>query len=71
MSYHPRLDFNLVEGFAVINSNHGSVHFWNDKHVAQVGLFNIGLHNIGLHNIGLLVGGALFLLLVQLLDQNH
>ena len=51
----------MVEGFAVVNSDHGSGHFWNDNHVAQVGL----------HNIGLLIGGALFLLLTQLLDKSH
>lgn len=32
------LDFNLVEGFAVVDTNNGSNHFRDDDHVPQVGL---------------------------------
>ena len=58
---HLRLDFNLREDLAVVDSNNGSSHLRNDNHVSQVGL----------DNIRLLIDGAFLLLLAELLDQSH
>jgi hypothetical protein len=55
------LDFDLVEGLSVVDSDHGSGHFRDDDHVTKMCL----------DNIGLLVGRAFLLLLPQLLDEGH
>ena len=55
------LDFDLVEGLAVVNADDGTGHLRDDNHVSEVGL----------DNVGLLVDGALLLLLPQLLDEGH
>ena len=55
------LDFDLVEGLAVVNADDGSGHLGDDNHVSEVGL----------DDVGLLVDGALLLLLPQLLDEGH
>ena len=57
----PYLDFNLVEGFSIVDTDNGSGHLWDDDHVPQVGL----------DHVGLLIGRAFLLLLPQLLDQGH
>merc|ERR1719188_1627348 len=57
---HLWLHLNLCEDLAIVNSNNGSSHLWDNDHVPEVGL----------HHVGLLVGGSL-LLLPQLLDQGH
>lgn len=36
MADHLGLDFHLVEGLAIVNSNHASDHFWDNDHVSQV-----------------------------------
>ena len=36
MTNHLRLDLNLVEGLAVVDTNDASDHFWNNDHVAEV-----------------------------------
>jgi hypothetical protein len=46
------LDLNLVEGLAVVHTNHGANHLRDDDHVAQVGA----------HGLGLLARGSLLLL---------
>lgn len=48
----PHLDFNLVEGLAVVHANHGAHHLGQDDHVSQVSLDHLGL----LHGRGLLLG---------------
>ena len=59
--YSTHLDFDLVEGLAVVNADDGAGHLGNDDHVSEMGL----------DNVGLLVDGALLLLLPQLLDEGH
>ena len=61
MTNHFRLDFDLVEGLAVVYTNNGSSHLGNNDHVSKMGL----------DNIGLLVDWAFLLLLAELLDQSH
>merc|ERR1719330_1599276 len=61
VSNHLWLHLNLCEDLAVVNSNNGASHLWDNDHVPQVSL----------DHIGLLVGGSLLLLLPQLLDQGH
>jgi len=58
---HLGLDFNLIEGFALIDSDDASDHLGHDDHVSQVGL----------HRLRLLVGEAVLLRLAQLLDEAH
>ena len=55
------LDFNLIKSFAIVNTNNGSGHFWDNDHVSQVGF----------DNIGFLVDWALLLLLAKFLDKCH
>lgn len=38
MTDHFSLDFDGVERFAVVDPNDTSDHFWDDKHVSQMGL---------------------------------
>merc|ERR1719234_509683 len=61
VSNHLWLHLNLCEDLAVVNSNNGASHLWDNDHVPQVSL----------DHVGLLVGGSLLLLLPQLLDQGH
>ena len=61
MPDHLRLDLNLVEGLAVVDADDGAGHLGDNDHVPQVGL----------DHVGLLVGGALLLLLAELLDESH
>ena len=43
MTNHFGLDFYLIEGFSIVNSDNASNHFWNDNHVTQMGLDNLRL----------------------------
>lgn len=36
--YKTYLDFNLVECFAVVDTNDAADHFWHDDHVTKMGL---------------------------------
>lgn len=56
-----RFSTHLIEGLAVVDSNDGSDHFWDDDHVAQVSL----------HDCGLLHWWSFFLGLAQLLEKSH
>ena len=38
---HLRLDFNLVEGFPLINTNHGSNHLGHDDHIPEMRFYNL------------------------------
>lgn len=49
---HPHLDFNLVEGLAVVHADHGSNHLRQDDHVSQVSLHHLWF----LHGRCLLLG---------------
>ena len=60
-TYHLRLDFDLVEFFAGVDSNDASDHFGHDDHVSEVGLDEVGL----LIGFGGLFGFSEFL------DQAH
>ena len=60
-SDHFWLDFNLVEGLAVVDTDDGADHLWNDDHVAQVSL----------DNRWLLIWRCFLLGFAQLLDQGH
>uniref|UniRef100_A0A8C1UK65 Uncharacterized protein n=1 Tax=Cyprinus carpio TaxID=7962 RepID=A0A8C1UK65_CYPCA len=51
---HPYLDFNLVEGLAVVHADHGSNHLRQDDHVSQVSLHHLWF----LHRRRLLLGLA-------------
>ena len=57
------LDFDLVEDFAVVDTDDRSDHFWNDDHVSQVGLHGRWLRTVFTDD--LLLG------LAQSLDQRH
>lgn len=59
--HRSRVSTHLIEGLAVVDSDDGSDHFWDDDHVAQVGL----------DDCGLLHWGSLFLGLAQLLEKGH
>ena len=61
MSNHFRLDLDLVELLAGVDSDDAADHLGNDNHVTQVSL----------DEVGLLVGLGLLLGLAQLLDQAH
>jgi len=61
MASHFGLDFNRVEDLAVVNSDDGTNHFWDDDHVPEVGLYYCGLF----------VGRSFFLGLSQFLDQTQ
>lgn len=58
---HLRLDFDLVEFLAAVDTNDAADHLWHDDHVSEVCL----------DEIGLLVGLCVLLGLAQLLDQTH
>lgn len=55
------LDFNLVEGLAVIDTDYGTNHFRYNDHVAKVSL----------HSFWLLVGQSLLLGLAKLFNERH
>ena len=61
MSNHLRLDFDLVELLARVDTNDAANHLGDDDHVSQMRL----------DEVGLLVGLGLLLGLAQLLDQAH
>lgn len=61
MSNHLRLNFNLVELLAGVDTDDASNHLRNNDHVTEVGL----------DKVGLLVGLGLLLGLAELLDQAH
>lgn len=56
----PHLDFNLVEGLAVVHANHGPDHLGQNDHVPQVSL----------HHLWLLHWGSLLLGLTQALEER-
>lgn len=62
MADHFGLDFNLVEGLAVVNTKVGSNKLGDNDHVAQVGLDNLGFV------FGRSAGSSGFL---NTLDQSH
>lgn len=61
MANHLRLNLNLVELLARVDTDDRSNHLRNDNHVTEVRL----------DEVGLLVGLGLLLGLAQLLDQTH
>merc|ERR1712223_228336 len=61
VSNHFGLDFDLVEGFAIIDSNNGSGHLRNDNHISQVSF----------HTIWFFICGSFLLLLAEFLNQSH
>jgi len=61
VSDHLRLDFDLIEGFSLVNTDDASDHFRHDDHVSQMSL----------DGVGLFVGQASLLALAQLLDETH
>lgn len=61
MTNHLRLDLNLVELLAGVDTNNATNHLGDDNHVTEVSL----------HKVGLLVGLSLLLGLAELLDQAH
>jgi len=61
MASHLGLDFNRVENLAIVNSDNGPNHFWNNNHVPEVGL----------DHSGLFIRRRLLLSLSQLLDQTQ
>jgi len=59
---HVRLDFNLVESLAIIDTENGSNHLGNDDHVTEVGA----------HGLRLLTSSLSSLLgLTELLDETE
>ena len=44
MSDHLRLDLNLCEDLAVVNTNNGANHLGDDDHFLEVDLDHIGFH---------------------------
>lgn len=61
MANHLRLDLDLVELLAGVDTNDASNHLGDDNHVSEVGL----------DEVGLLVGLGLLLGLSELLDEAH
>ena len=61
MSDHLWFDFNLVEGFTVVNTDDASDHVGKDDHVSEMGF----------HNGRFLVGESFFLGLAEFLHQSH
>lgn len=61
MANHFRLDFDLVEDLAVVDTDNGANHFRDNDHVTEVGL----------DNSRLLVSGSFLLGLAKLLDKTH
>lgn len=58
---HLRLDLNLVELLAGVDTDDGADHLGDNDHVTEVGL----------DEVGLLVGLGLLLGLAELLDETH
>lgn len=61
MANHLRLDLNLVELLAGVDTDDGADHLGDNDHVTEVGL----------DEVGLLVGLGLLLGLAELLDETH
>jgi hypothetical protein len=61
VSNHLGLDFNLVEGLAVVHTDDGADHLRDNNHVAEVSL----------DDGGLLKSWSILLGLTELLDQAH
>lgn len=61
VSNHFWLNFNLIEGFSVIDSNNGAYHLWKDEHVSQM-CFD---------DFGLFIWRSFFFCLPQSLEQSH
>lgn len=61
MANHFRLDLNLVELLAGVDTDDGADHLGDNDHVTEVGL----------NEVGLLVGLGLLLGLAELLDETH
>lgn len=61
MTNHLRLDLDLVELLAGVDTNNATDHLGNNDHVTKVSL----------DKVGLLVGAGLLLGLAELLDQAH
>jgi len=61
VTHHFRLDFDLVEFLAGVDTNDAANHFRHDDHVSQVCL----------DQVGLLIGLGVLLCLAQFLDQTH
>lgn len=61
MTNHLRLDLDLVELLAGVDTNDTANHLGDDNHVSEVGL----------DEVGLLVGLSLLLSLSELLDETH
>ena len=61
MTNHLRLDLDLVELLAGVDTDDGTDHLGDDDHVTKVGL----------DEVGLLVRLGLLLRLAELLDQTH
>ena len=61
MANHFRLDFDLVEGFSVVDSNDGPDHLGHNNHVAEMGL----------DQGWLLVGSSCLFGFTQFLDETH
>lgn len=61
MANHLRLDLNLVELLAGVDTDDGADHLGDNDHVTEVGL----------DKVGLLVGLGLLLGLAELLDETH
>jgi len=58
---HLRLDLNLVEGLAIVDTNNASNHLRDNDHVAEMGL----------HWLWLLTSWSILFRLAQLLDERH
>jgi len=58
---HLGLDFNLVKGLSLVDTDDAADHLGHDDHITQMSL----------DGVGLLVGKASLLALAQLLDQTH
>jgi len=43
MGHHLRLDLNLVEGLAIVDTNDASNHLWHNDHVTQMGAHRLWL----------------------------
>jgi len=61
MTNHFRLNFNLVEGLAVVDADNASDHVWQDDNVAKMSL----------HARGLLQCGRFLLRLAKTLCEGH
>lgn len=61
VSNHLRLNLNLVELLARVDTNYATNHLRDNNHVTEVSL----------DEVGLLVGFGLLLRLAELLDQTH